>query len=373
MNDSSLLPTSVGGEWRRLALAPPRAVEPPAGRARLRVELEDFQVDEELGFTASGQGEHVLLQVRKRGANTGWVARELAKLAGARDFDVGYAGLKDRRAVTTQWFTVPGRRRPASAWQGVVGDGFEVLVAEAHSRKLPRGALAANRFRLVLRDFAGDAAAFERRVQQIARSGVPNYFGPQRFGRELVNLEAMLAGTVPTDRRRQGAGFELSAARSLVFNAILAERIRRGDWDRLQVGERANLDGSNSSFIVESIDAALESRLASLDIHPTAALFGRGESGVSGVVAELEVLVSGQFPTLTSRLLDDRLEVARRPTRVAVRDLELEWLQPGSIACLSFRLRPGSFATTVLRELIDLEAPTSADGATGFAGDEEHA
>ena len=371
MSDQPLLSASRADGWRDLALAPPRAVEPPAGRARLRVELEDFQVDEELGFAASGQGEHVLLQVRKRGANTGWVARELAKLAGARDFDVGYAGLKDRRAVTTQWFTVPARRRPASEWSQVSGEGFAVLSAQPHARKLPRGALAANRFRIVLRDFAGDAAALERRVSEIACSGVPNYFGPQRFGRELSNLERLMSSTdadtvVPAGRGSgSGAAFELSAARSLIFNAVLAARVQRGDWHRLHVGERANLDGSNSTFLVESVDSTLEGRLASLDIHPTGPLFGRGESGITGEIAALESQLSERFPALTARLLGDRLEAARRPLRVAVRDLALEWLEPGRIACLSFRLRPGSFATTVLRELID--------DASGFAGEEDHA
>jgi len=367
VSESNSLPALSGDDWRELALAPPRAVEPPAGRARLRVELEDFQVDEELGFVASGQGEHVLLQVRKRGANTGWVARELAKLAGARDFDVGYAGLKDRRAVTTQWFTVPARRRSAAEWSQVSGEGFEVLAAQAHARKLPRGALAANRFRIVLRDFFGDAAALECRVAEIAGSGVPNYFGPQRFGRDLGNLERLMQSGAAGSASAfgAGAGFELSAARSLVFNAVLAARVRRGDWHRLHVGERANLDGSNSSFLVESVDPEIERRLASLDIHPSGPLFGRGESGVGGEIAALEADVAAQFPALTARLLGDRLDSARRPLRVAVRDLALDWLEPGRTVCLSFRLRPGSFATTVLRELID--------DAAGIAGEEEHA
>jgi tRNA pseudouridine13 synthase len=367
VSESTFLPASPGDEWRELALSPPRAVEPPAGRARLRVELEDFQVDEELGFVASGQGEHVLLQVRKRGANTGWVARELAKLAGARDFDVGYAGLKDRRAVTTQWFTVPARRRSAAEWSQVSGEGFEVLAAQAHARKLPRGALAANRFRIVLRDFFGDTAALERRVAEIALSGVPNYFGPQRFGRDLGNLERLMRGGAAGSASASGAGagFELSAARSLIFNGVLAARVRRGDWHRLHAGERANLDGSNSSFLVESVDPEIERRLASLDIHPSGPLFGRGESGVGGEIAALEADIAAQFPALTARLLGDRLDSARRPLRVAVRDLALEWLEPGRTVCLSFRLRPGSFATTVLRELID--------DAAGIAGEEEHA
>jgi len=291
----------------------------------------------------------VLLQVRKRLANTAWVARDLARTAGVRHFDVGYAGLKDRNAVTTQWFTLPSRRRDPASWLGTGGDGYEVIAAAAHARKLPRGALAGNRFRIVLRDFTGDAARLGGRVAAAAREGVPNYFGPQRFGRDLGNLRG--TESAPRDR-----GFELSALRSLLFNAVLAARVERGDWRVLRIGERANLDGSNSSFEVRELDATLASRLAALDIHPTGPLYGRGESGVTGEIAALEAETLAQYPEVVARLEEGRVDAARRPLRVAVRDLELEWLEPARTAVLSFRLRPGSFATTVLRELVELVA-----------------
>ncbi|MFM8480703.1 MAG: tRNA pseudouridine(13) synthase TruD [Gammaproteobacteria bacterium] len=346
--------------WRSLAINPPRAIEPPAGSARLRVQPEDFEVHEELGFAASGQGEHVLLQVRKRLANTAWVARELARAAGVRHFDVGYAGLKDRNAVTTQWFTVPSRRRDPASWLGTGGEGYEVIAATAHARKLPRGALAGNRFRIVLRDFVGDAAQLERRVAEIALAGVPNYFGPQRFGRDLGNLRGAFAEAAP-DAVPLERGFELSALRSLLFNAVLAARVVRKDWCHLQVGERANLDGSNSSFVVQALDESIATRLAALDIHPTGPLYGRGESGVSGDIAALEAELIDRFPQAVARLERDRLEASRRPLRVAVRDLELSWLESDRTPVLSFRLRPGSFATTVLRELIDLSTAAGSE------------
>lgn len=377
----------MSADWQRLALEPPRATEPPAGTARIRVTPEDFEVHEELGFAAAGQGEHVLLQVRKRLANTAWVARDLARTAGVRHFDVGYAGLKDRNAVTTQWFTVPSRRRDPASWLGTGGEGYEVIAAEAHARKLPRGALAGNRFRIVLRDFAGDAARLADRIVAAARDGVPNYFGRQRFGRDLGNLrgtferaaleaaagaagaeagaEADAEAAAEAAAARHGLrdrGFELSALRSLLFNAVLAARVERGDWRELRVGERANLDGSNSSFAVRELDATLASRLAALDIHPTGPLHGRGGSGLTGEIATLESEILGRYPEVVARLDEDRVDAARRPLRVAVRDLELEWLEPAHTAVLSFRLRPGSFATTVLRELVELVAePGSED------------
>ncbi|MFM7396242.1 MAG: tRNA pseudouridine(13) synthase TruD [Gammaproteobacteria bacterium] len=358
--------------FERLALAPPRAVEPVAGRARIRLQPEDFEVIEELGFEAAGQGPHLLLRVRKRKANTGWVARELARRIGVRDFDVGYAGLKDRHAVTTQWFTVPARGRSGdtrapSDWVGAQGEGYEVIEARVHNRKLPRGALAGNTFKILLRDFDGDAAMLERRVNEIARTGVPNYFGPQRFGRELSNLRPREDGAREGGVReggRGGQGLVWSAMRALLFNAVLAERVQRGSWTEIKLGERANLDGRNSTFLVDVVDETIHARLGMLDIHPTGPLFGAGESGIGGEVATLEAEVLARFPQFVTPLGEAQLEPGRRPLRVAVRDLSLEWLEPARTARLSFRLRPGSFATAVLRELLDVE------NAAGHSEDE---
>ena len=356
-----------------LALAPPRAAGSACGRARLRVEIEDFIVDEVLGFEPAGAGEHLLLKVRKREANTGWVAKELAARAGVRPFEVGYAGLKDRRAITTQWFSVPRRKSTAAEWQGVSGTGYEVLEVHAHHRKLPRGALAGNRFSLLLRELSAERTDLEARVAMISRQGVPNYFGPQRFGRLLVcsesgalmpaNLEAVqrcLAGeALPRDERQRG--FVLSAARSLIFNAVLAERIGRGDWTRLYPGERANLDGSNSSFLVEAVDATLESRLVDLDIHPTGPLPGAGAQDLSGEIAALEAEVLARFDGLSTWLAAAGVETARRPLRMAVRELSVDFRPEG--VQLQFTLRAGSFATAVVRELVDLEGATGEEDA----------
>ena len=352
-------------DWRALALDPPRSFGPPLGRARLRAAPEDFQVDERLGFEPSGEGEHLLLKVRKRGANTAWVARELARVAGVRPHDVGYAGLKDRNAVTTQWFSLPARRGASGALSGAGGEGWEVLEAHAHRRKLPRGALAGNDFRIVLRGFDGDREALERRVEMLRQRGAPNYFGPQRFGRELSNLAVLRGGPPPRDAR----GFVLSAARSLLFNAVLAERVREGTWNRLLAGERANLDGRNSNFLVESPDTVLEQRAAALDLHPTGPLWGEGDGGTRGAVAAFEDAIVGRFPALTGMLRDARLEAARRPLRMVVQGLALSWSPegdgrdgPGRDCELRFSLRAGSFATVALRELI--EASSAGDAAT---------
>ncbi|MDX1606890.1 MAG: tRNA pseudouridine(13) synthase TruD, partial [Candidatus Competibacterales bacterium] len=171
----------------------PRALGDPPVRGRYRVEPEDFQVHEQLGFAPSGAGEHVLLRVVKRDLDTERVARALARHAGVRASAVGYAGLKDRRAVAEQWFSVqlPGREAPD--WDGLELPGVEVLEQHRHDRKLRRGALAGNRFRLVLRSLEGDPGELQQRWQRILSRGVPNYFGPQRFGRDGANLDRALA------------------------------------------------------------------------------------------------------------------------------------------------------------------------------------
>ena len=143
--------------------------------------------------------------MRKRGANTEWVARELARAAGCKPFEVGFAGLKDRNAVTTQHFTVPRGKRAAEEFIGLKGEGYEVLAAAPHQRKLPRGALEGNRFVITVRGLACDAAALQERMERIATGGAPNYFGEQRFGRDAGNLEQVLARARAAGARRAAA------------------------------------------------------------------------------------------------------------------------------------------------------------------------
>ena len=346
----------IPDDWRRAALAPPFAWgSGPLAAGVLRTSAEDFKVDEILGFDASGEGPHALLRVRKRGANTEWVARELACVAGCKPFEVGFAGLKDRNAVTVQSFTVPRGRRAAEEFVGLEGEGYVVLSAVAHQRKLPRGALAGNRFEIVVRGVDCDPALLAARVAEIRAGGVPNYFGPQRFGRDLGNLEAvwgaaqrMAAGERP--RRGRDDGFMLSAARSLIFNAILGERVAAGTWKRVSAGDVANLDGRGSVFAVESVDETLERRCASLELHPTAPLVGEGTTLAAGETAALEEHVAARFGEALTVIRAERMNAERRALRIRVAELEHHYEH--DTLSLGFRLAAGSFATTVLREII---------------------
>jgi tRNA pseudouridine13 synthase len=333
---------------------PPRALGAAVMQARIRGTPDDFRVDEIDGFEASGSGEHLLLTIEKRGANTAFVAKRLADWAGVGEAAIGFAGLKDRHAVTVQRFSVqlPGRDAPDVALLEADGS-LRVLAQARHTRKLPRGALAGNRFALVLREVQGERGAIEARLREIAARGVPNYFGEQRFGRDgdnVANALEMFAG-----RRVQRAQRThlLSAARAQLFNRVLAARVAAGTWDTPLDGEVWMLDGSRSVFGPQPLDGVLRARLDAFDIHPTAPLWGRGELRSTGDCRELEcdALADGQSSALRRGLEAAGLRQERRATRLRPRELEWAWTGE-DILQLRFALPPGTYATTVLAELV---------------------
>jgi tRNA pseudouridine13 synthase len=341
--------------WVAIACEPPRALGPTLSSGVLRAEPDDFVVEEDLGFAPAGTGQHILLRVRKRDANTQWITRELAKICRCRAMDVGFAGLKDRRAVAVQWFTVPKSSQPLEAWTTIQTPEFEVLEAHPHTRKLPRGALAGNGFVIRVRKVEVSDQQLADRIELIVRRGVPNYFGPQRFGRQGSNLARIPAGL--RSLRMPERGFVLSAARSLIFNAVLAERVRDGSWERLEPGDMANLDGRGSVFAVDLVDETLSERCQRLDIHPTGPMWGRGPPASQGRVLELESRVGAHLAGPTALVEEAGMEQERRSLRLAVRNLE--WSREPDAVVLRFRLTRGSFATTVLREIFDA---TSSNG-----------
>jgi tRNA pseudouridine13 synthase len=182
---------------------------------------------------------------------------------------------------------------------------------------------------------------------------VPAYFGSQRFGREAGNLEAVAAwcGGGPLPRDRDQRGFILSAARSLLFNAVLAERVRRGDWDRLLDGEVVNLDGTGSVFLAAEVDEPLRERCLAMDVHPTGPLAGEGGLEPSGEAAEAEARALAHFAGIQQALSAAGVEASRRALRTPVRGLD--WTVAGDVVTVSFELGRGAFATSVLREVLD--------------------
>ncbi len=330
----------------------PRAHGAPALRARIRSADEDFVVEELDGFTASGSGEHLLLTVEKRGITTAAAAGRIARWAGVPASAIGHAGLKDRYAVATQRFSVwlPKRQAPDTA--PLEDESLRVRHSEWHARKLPRGALAGNRFALTLREVSGDRDAIGERLAAIAARGVPNYFGEQRFGREGDNVAAALKMFAGRRVRREQRSLLLSAARSELFNRVLARRVADGSWDSALDGEVWMLDGSRSVFGPQPFDAALAGRLASFDIHPSAPLWGAGALRSEGACRALEesVLAQADAPALRAGLEAAGLRQERRANRLRPADLAWEWCGDDLLR-IRFSLPPGAYATAVLAGL----------------------
>lgn len=333
--------------------------EPPPVRARFRVAPEDFDVEEILGFEPTGEGEHLFLWIEKRGANTVWVAGQLARWAGVAPMAVGYAGLKDRHAVTRQWFSVHLPRRVAPDADPEV-EGVRVIERRWHDRKLKRGAHRGNRFAIVLRDVVGDVFAVEQALPRIAIEGVPNAFGEQRFGRDAGNVDEArrwLSSERPIRLPRDRRSLLLSAARSHLFNTVLAERVRRGDWNRPLAGDCFQLDGRGSWFGPETIATAeTAERVERGEIHPTGPLWGAGEPPTTDEALALETTIAAAEPILCAGLERFGLKQERRPLRLLPR--RLSWQRQHderTTLWLSFELPRGTFATAVIAAFCDAE------------------
>ncbi len=339
----------------------PYAFGGPAGTGRLRIEPEDFIVRELPICEPDGAGEHVWLWVRKRSANTEWVARQLARFAGVTPRAVSYAGLKDRHAVTEQWFSIqlPGKADPD--WASAQIEGVEIVRAARHSRKLKRGALRGNAFELRIRALSGARSAVDERLHAIATRGIPNYFGAQRFGRDGGNLAAaaaMLGGEGPRLDRHIRSLY-LSVARSYLFNIVLVTRVRNGSWEHAIPGDALQLDGRRAWFIADAEDKDIETRVRTLDIHPTGPLWGRGTLGSQAAAHSLEESCLTPCADWCAGLERAGLEQDRRALRVRVGDLAWDWQADDSLR-LRFTLPAGSYATAVLRELIETESEVAA-------------
>lgn len=342
-----------------------RAHGEPLGRARIRVSPEDFVVDEELPFTPDGAGEHLLVQVEKRGHNTTWVGQKLSSFAGIHPRLVSFSGRKDRHAVTRQWFSLQLTGKADPDWSQFNEEGMRVLASARHGRKLRIGTHRINRFVLTLRDVTADAAAIEARLATIAREGVPNYLGEQRFGVDGGTLalarEAVATGRLPPrpDRR----SLLISALRSEAFNHVLDARVREGTWNRLLPGELVMLDGTGGRWFADDGDPALAARCAALDVHPGGPLPGSGGAQPTGEALAVESRLLARYDAELAALARWKVEAGRRALRSRVIDLAHSWPAPGVLR-LSFTLWRGSFATVVLRELCEV---TDAAAATGGA------
>ena len=325
---------------------------PPKQTALLKAECADFVVKEQLGYDMSGDGEFVAVKVRKTDCNTLFVAEQLAKFAGIFARNMSYAGLKDRKAVTEQWFSLQMPGQPTPDFSQFSLEGVEILDVTRHQRKIRIGSLQGNHFEILLRN-AEETDELKVRLGFLAKNGFPNYFTEQRFGRDGNNLTQALRwanGEIKVKDRNKRS-FYLSAARSEIFNLIVSKRMELNLAQQILVGDVLQLNGSHSWFVVDESEdlAQLQQRLAQQDVLLTAPLIGEEEK--SAVDFEHEIFA--QHQALFALMRQERMKAARRP--ILMHPQYFQWqFEPNGLH-LQFALPAGSYATALIRELVNIE------------------
>jgi tRNA pseudouridine13 synthase len=344
---------------------------------------EDFVVEEIPAYTASGRGEHLFVTFRKRGITTPDALRALARALDVDARAAGAAGMKDRHAVTTQTasFPFPIARDAQAAVAAISVPGIEILAAARHDNKLKPGHLVGNRFTIAVREIdAAEAARVAERLAEVGRIGVPNAFGPQRFGRDGDNparAMAWLAGKErgPRDKREQRLLF--SALQSLLFNQVLDRRVVAGTWAAVLPGDVAKKHDTGGLFTVplegpELADA--EARAAAGSLSATGPMFGAKMRWPEGEPAAIEraILAEAGLELRAFEAWRHLGEGTRRPLRLMVGEMEarVEPESPGKASVIArFVLPKGGYATTVLGAACHL-----VDAGAGYhprAGDAE--
>jgi tRNA pseudouridine13 synthase len=336
----------------------------PGSGGRLRQRPEDFRVEERPAYLPSGQGPHLYLQVEKRGRTTRDVVRELARRLGVAERDAGYAGLKDRDAVTVQWLSFPVDGQPDPA--GLALDGARVLATSRHQNKLRPGHARGNAFTVAVR--GGDLEAARAVAAALATAGLPNFFGPQRFGREGENAalgRSLLSPRPSPEARRAGRDrflrrLVISAWQAELFNRWLAERLRDGLFAEPLLGDVMKKLDTGGLFTCTEPAADLP-RVRRFEVSPAGPMFGHAMLPAAGpALAREQALLSAEGVELSDFARGGgEAEGTRRAARLPV-DLRLEPLPDGYLA--RFELPRGSYATVVMRELMKGEAPLPEDG-----------
>ena len=331
----------------------PYAYGKPVTSGMIRTEPTDFQVEEVLGFELSGEGEHQFVEVEKQSLTTEQLAKLLADFANVPKRQVSFSGMKDKHALTSQWFSIHMPGVKMLDWQGLDTQGIRIKQSSLHKKKLKRGVHKSNRFKITFRDWNGDASRNDDRVKQIRHQGVPNYFGEQRFGRNGDNIDqaSRWFQGVFTPKRHLRSIY-LSSARSYLFNLCLAQRVVDGSWNQLLNDEIVILDGSNSVFAYNEAQD-LQTRLEQGDIHPTGPLYGKEQDrhGRATMTSqEREILIP--HSVFTEGLIRQGLNAERRSLRLIAKDLVCEYPQDRMLV-LSFELPKGCFATSLIREVVD--------------------
>jgi tRNA pseudouridine13 synthase len=325
----------------------------PKAKAKIKVTPDDFHVIEKLGFPLTGSGEHLMLRIRKRGENTSFVANELAKVCGVKSRDIGWAGLKDRHAVTEQWLSVYLPKSDAPDFSSFLAQypQIEILEQTRHNKKLKPGDLLGNQFTLRLTEVTNVEAVVER-LDAIKQSGVPNYYGSQRFGRNGSNLtEARRWGKENVRSRNQNQrSLLLSSARSWIFNQIVSARIKQGVFDHVVIGDIIAV-GDESIVVTTENQTALQHQILSGMAHITGALAGDNALPTVDQALALEQVFLDNEEELMALIRNNRMRHDRRVIKLYPDNLT--WQVDENTVIVGFELPAGAFATSVLREVIE--------------------
>lgn len=329
----------------------------PLSQGKIKVSPQDFIVKEILGYEFSGTGEHLMLNIRKTGENTKYVVNELAKACGVKSRDVSWAGLKDRHAVTEQWLSVhlPGQSDPDLTAFVDSHPGIEIIATARHNKKLRPGDLKGNAFELRATEVT-NLEEVEKRLQSIAIDGVPNYFGEQRFGNNGNNVTEARRWGRENVRTRDNSkrSFYLSAARSWIFNQVLTKRIEQKSLLTVLVGDMLLDNHGRVVLANEENLAELQQKIDQADYQITGPLTGDNAFGTEGEVEALERTTAEQEPDLMKLICGNRMRHERRA--LMLKPTNLKWTLGESEFTLTFELDAGSFATVIVRELIEMIA-----------------
>jgi len=340
----------------------------PNTTAKFKDTLSDFRVVEDIGFTPSGEGEHIFVLIEKTQLNTAYVAEQLARFTDLPLRNISYAGRKDKFSISTQWFGVHCPSKKSFAWEELDLPGAVVKNVSRHDKKLKTGALKRNTFTILLRDVS-DIPEVEQRLNEIATKGVPNYFGSQRFGEvryldeagqqctkfggNLTLAENLYNGKGIKNRNKRSVA--ISALRSWLFNTYISEKIHRATFASVTPGDVCILSGSNSFFTAETADAITQQRLLDKDIMLSAPLWGAGELASIATAKAFEQALAAHFPDITKCLEDLGLKQERRAIHLCPEDLTHSVIDEQHIE-VSFTLPKGCFATSILREVVQFTA-----------------
>ena len=329
--------------------------------ADLKTVFSDFIVKEVLSFEPSGSGEHLFLQIKKTDCNTDWVIRQLQKKSGLTSREIGYAGKKDRHSISTQWFSLhlPGKD---ISLELLADESYEIVHSIRHDKKLRVGSLKENQFEIILRNLSDKIQ--QDSINSIAKFGVPNYFGPQRFGHDTNNLnlaEKLLTGQIKIKNRNK-RGLVISSARSFLFNQCLAKRVDEKTWLEPLKGDCMMLDQKRSYYQLEEVTDSEVSRINSGDLHISGFMPGKQISDALHEAKAKEDLILSNYKDWITGLKALNLDSSRRAYRCIPKNLSVEQFE--NEATLKFSLSKGCFATSVLRELVDVTDQATRGSST---------